>query len=368
MLKEFKLNENVVLRNRIVVAPMVTWAANDDLTVSKAEAEYYSARSKGAGMVITGCTFFEPNGQVFEKEFYAGSDEYIPSLRLLSNSIKSQGAKAILQIYHGGRLAIPGKGPLMSASAVKPTYNAYRMKVEMEEPKEMTYDEIHNFIKGFYNTIRRAIEAGFDGIEIHGANAHLIQQFFSGESNRRTDDWGGSREKRLKLPLEIIKAANKAKQEFASDDFIIGYRLSPEETEENGITLDDTLFLVDRLADEPIDYLHVALYHYKSTSERDSNDKRIIGKLLSDKINGRKPLIGVGSILSKEDAEDALQNVGYDMIALGRIMVTDPDWVYKIANDLKVETAIDLDNYQEKKIPEGLINVIKSVPGWFEVK
>jgi len=368
MLNEFKLKENVVLRNRIVVAPMTTWASNEDLTVSDQEAEYYALRSKDAGMVVTGCTFFEPNGQGFENEFYAGSDEYIPSLKKLADAIKSNGSKAILQIFHAGRMALPGNGPLVSASAVKPTHNAFGMEVDIETPQEMTTEEINNFIQGFKETTTRAIKAGFDGIEIHGANTFLIQQFYSGDSNRRTDEWGGNREKRMKLPLEIIKVANEAKEEFANENFIIGYRFSPEEIEAKGITLEDTLYLVDRLSNENIDYLHASLGHYKQTSKRDENDDRTVGKLLAEKIAGRKPLIGVGSIFTKEEAEDAINGVGYDLVALGHSIVTDPAWVYKAKNNFSIDRAIDLKNYQDKKIPDGLANVIKAMPGWFEVK
>lgn len=368
MLNEFKLKDNVILRNRVVVAPMTTWAANKDLTVSDQEAEYYAERSAEAGMVITGCTFFEPDGQGFDNEFYAGSDDYIPSLRKMADAIKSGGSKAILQIFHAGRMAMPGKGPLKSASAVKPTHNAFGMEVDIDTPEEMSAEEIETFIEGFGEATRRAIEAGFDGIEIHGANTFLIQQFYSGDSNRREDQWGGSRETRLNFPLALIKAANKAKKKHGDESFIIGYRFSPEEIEPKGITLDDTLHLVDRLADEEVDYLHASLGHYRQTSMRDKDDKRIVGKLIAEKINGRKPFIGVGKIATKEDAEDAMTNVGYDMVALGHAMVTDPQWVSKVRNDREVERFIDPDSYREKKIPDGLMSAIKSMPGWFEVK
>lgn len=125
---------------------------------------------------------------------------------------------------------------------------------------------------------------------------------------------------------------------------------------------------MDRLANEPIDYLNTSVSYYKQTSKRNPDDKRIIGKLLLEKIAGRKPLIGVGKILTKEDAQDALQNVGYDMIALGQSMIMDPDWVHKVQNNLPIEQAIDLNDYKSIKIPEGLMNVIKSIPGWFPVK
>lgn len=366
MFKEFKLNDKVTLKNKFVMAPMTTWASNDDLTVADDEAAYYKARSKEVGMVVTGCTFFERNGQGFDNEFFAGTDEFIPSLKKMSSAIKDGGAKAILQIFHAGRMGDPTKHELVSASAVKAGHNLFGPVENMPEPRELTHEEILSFIDGFYQTIKRAIEAGFDGIEIHGANTYLIQQFFSPHSNRRTDMWGGSLENRMRLPLELVKVSMKAKKEFAREDFIVGYRFSPEELENPGITLEDTLALVDKLSETELDYLHVSLGYYKAPSKK--NENIIIGKALLEKINGRKPLIGVGSIATKADVKDALENVGYDMIAVGHALVTDANWLGKIKNDEKAENAIIMSEIDKQVIPAKMANAIKSMTGWFEVK
>lgn len=367
MFNEFKLKENVVLKNRIVVAPMTTWAGNDDLTVSEEELEYYKNRSEDVGMFITACTFFQPNGQGFDNQIYAGTDEYIASLTKLADAVKSNGAKGILQIVHAGRKGDPSKGVLVSASAVKPPSTPYGTLEALPVPKEMTESEIQEIIEGFYLTTVRAIKAGFDGIEIHGANTYLLQQFFSPHSNRRNDQWGGTLNNRMRLALEIIKSVNRAKKEFGTDDFIIGYRFSPEEIEEPGITLDDTFVLVDTLSEQNIDYLHISLRDYKATSSRNENDKRVIGKLISEKIAGRKPLIGVGGITTKEEGEDAI-NLCYDLVAIGRILLTEPKWVHKIKNNEEVIDYIDLKNYKNQYLPEKMVKKIEGIPGWINLK
>ncbi|MGL4760799.1 MAG: NADH-dependent flavin oxidoreductase [Sarcina sp.] len=365
MFKEFKLNNKVTLKNKFVMAPMTEWSANEDLTVSNEEAQYYNERSKEVGMVVTGCTFFEKNGQGFDNEFFAGSDDFIPSLKKLADSIKDGGAKAVLQIFHAGRMGNANENELVSASSVKAKYNLFGPIENMPEPRALTNDEILEFIDGFYNTVKRAIKAGFDGVEIHGANTYLIQQFFSPNSNRRDDMWGGSLENRMRLPLEILRVTNKAKAEFANEDFIVGYRFSPEEREVPGISLEDTLALVERLSNEELDYLSVSLGAYNATSIADENV--VIGKKLVEKINGRKPLIGVGMISSKESIEGA-EKVGYDMLAVGHALVTDAKWLSKTMNGQVAEDSVYKENFREQFIPTNMGNVLINSQGWFKVK
>lgn len=359
---ELKLNEKVTLKNRLVMAPMTTCASNDDLTVADDEADYYAVRSTGVAMVITGCTFFQPNGQGFKNQFYAGSDEFIPSLKKLADAIKGQGAKAVLQIFHAGREGI--HEDLVAPSAVKSPKGPLDGS-EARVPRELKAEEITEIINGFYETTKRAIEAGFDGVEIHGANGYLIQQFFSGASNLRTDEWGGSLENRIKFPLAVIEAVNKAKKEFADDSFIVGYRFSPEEEGENGITLADSEFLVDKLSDTELDYLHLSTAHYRATQKRDNSDRRYIGSVMIEKINGRKPLIGVGEVMTKVDANNALEKVGYSLLALGHSIVADPDWVEKVQRDEQTDMFIHPNDLAEQHIPVKMAEMIKSVKNWF---
>src|SRR5690606_3685075 len=161
------------------------------------EVNYYAERSRGVGTVITACAYVSKEGKAFPGGFSAASDNMIPGLSKLAKAIKDQGAKAVLQIFHGGRMVpkklIGGEQPV-SASAIK----APRETADM--PREMSEEEILDTIAAFGEATRRAIEAGFDGIELHGANTYLIQQFFSPHSNRRTDKWGGDIEKRMTFP------------------------------------------------------------------------------------------------------------------------------------------------------------------------
>lgn len=361
----YKLANGVALKNRIVMAPMTHWSSNVDGTVTDAEIKYYSRRSKGVSMVITACTHVTANGQGFHGQFASYSDEFIPGLKRVANAIKEQGAKAILQIYHGGKMSpseLVPNGEIVSASDVPAESNGETGKT----PRPLTEAEIEEIIDAYGEATRRAIEAGYDGVEIHGANGYLIQQFFSGHSNRREDRFGGTLEKRMAFPLAVVDKVKSVVEKYGDASFIVGYRFSPEEPEENGITMADTLVLVDALAEKGLDYLHVSLTDYSSTPHRGVEDlsKTRIEYLL-EKINNRVPLIGVGSIYSAEDARKAFET-GVPLIALGRELLIDPDWVQKVeeGNEEKIVTLLDKDKQEELAIPDPLWKAIMNTPGW----
>lgn len=355
-LTPFTLKNGVELRNRYVMAPMTTYSANADDTVSDAEITYYRERSYGVGAVITACAYVIPSGKGFPGQISAHSDDYVASLKRIADAIHDGGAKAILQIYHGGRQAVRElvpNGDIVSASET--------VAADGGVARALTTAEIEEIIEAFGETTRRAIEAGFDGVEIHGANTYLIQQFFSGFTNKRTDRFGGSVEKRMTFPLEVIAAVNRAKAQYADDQFIVGYRFSPEEPEEDGITLDETVQLVDRLADEALDYLHISLGDFRAEARRYSGEKDNRIKILKQVINDRVPFIGVGSIYSPEDAKEAM-TTGADLLALGRELLIEPHWVEKVAAGEEVITEMDMS--RDNVIPAPLMEKMKANIGW----
>lgn len=363
LLEPFKLKNGTQLKNRIVMAPMTNFSSNEDGTVSEQELAYYERRSHGASMVITACTFVTPNGKGFPGEFAADSDAMIPSLSSLAKTIQAGGAKAILQIFHGGRQCppalVPG-GDIVSASDVA----SEQVGVA---PRPLTEAEVDNVIHAFGETTRRAIEAGFDGVEIHGANGYLIQQFFSPHTNLRNDKWGGSLENRMAFPLAIVEEVQRAAA-HAKNSFLVGYRFSPEEEETPGITMVETLALVDALADTGLDYLHISLMDFRSTPRRGADESKTRLDWVQQRINGRVPLIGVGSIRTAEDALNALQT-GVPLVAIGRELIIDPDWVQKVAEDRAedITTVLSKQAQTALVIPDPLWKAIIHTPGWFQI-
>ncbi|MCM3411706.1 NADH-dependent flavin oxidoreductase [Metabacillus litoralis] len=369
-LSTYTLPNGIELKNRLIMAPMTNFSSHQDGTVTEEEVNYYARRSKGVSMVITACAYITPNGKGFHGEFGAGNDEMIPSLEKLATRIKEQGAKAVLQIFHGGRMCPPElvpNGEIVSASDIPAENGGVSTEEPDKKPRALTEAEVEDIIQAFGEATRRAIEAGFDGVEIHGANGYLIQQFFSPHSNRREDRFGGSLEKRMTFPLEVVDTVKKVVLEHAKEPFIVGYRFSPEEPETPGITMDETLALVDALSNKGLDYLHVSLFDFFSTPRRGVEDltkTRI--SYLQETINDRVPLIGVGSIYSAEDARKAFET-GVPLLALGRELIIDPDWVQKVSEGKEDEivTEINKDKQEELVIPDPLWNAIINTPGWF---
>ncbi|MDR4947403.1 NADH-dependent flavin oxidoreductase [Neobacillus cucumis] len=363
LFESFTFPSGVQVKNRIVMAPMTNFSSNPDGTVTDAEVKYYARRSGGVGMVVTACTYVTANGKGFQGEFGGDRDELIPSLQQHASGIKEQGAKAVLQIFHGGRQCPPELVPnkeVVSASAVPAEGGGKPV------PRELTDQEIEAIIQDFGQTTRRAIEAGYDGVEIHGANGYLIQQFFSPHSNRREDRWGGSIEKRLTFPLAIVDEVKKVVAEHAEGPFIIGYRFSPEEPETPGITMAETFVLIDALLEKRLDYLHVSLQDFWSQPRRGVDDNRPRIEIIQERVGQKVPIIGVGSLYTADDVLKASQT-GVPFIALGRELIIDPDWVQKVkeGRESEIATKIDKDKQEELMVPDPLWQAIIHSPGWF---
>ncbi len=365
MLQSYTLPSGVELKNRVMLAPMTNFLSNDDGTVSAQELAYYENRSGGVGAVITACAYVLPHGKGFAGEIGVNRDEQIPGLKKLADTIHADGAKAILQIFHGGRMCPPELVPneeILSASAVPAEREGSKT------PRAMTEDEIQETIRAFGEATRRAIEAGFDGVELHGANTYLLQQFFSPHSNRREDTWGGSLENRMKFPLAVLESVQEAIKKHANGAFVLGYRISPEERENPGITMEDTLQFVDELASRNLDYVHVSLsdFYQGSMREEDATPRM---EMIKERIGHNVPVIGVGSLHTPDEVEKALET-GVPLIALGREMIMEPNWVEKVQNgdEDSIRVTLRKDAQQELVLPDPLWNAIFSVPGWFPIE
>jgi 2,4-dienoyl-CoA reductase-like NADH-dependent reductase (Old Yellow Enzyme family) len=365
LFEAYTLKSGIQLKNRVVMAPMTNFSSNEDGTVSDAEVEYYARRSGGVGLVITACIYVTPNGKGFQGEFAGDSDEMIPGLRRLAAAIKEKGAKAVLQIFHGGRECPPElvpNGDVVSASAVASEQKAAVV------PRALSEAEIESIIRDFGAATRRAIEAGFDGIEIHGANGYLVQQFFSPHSNRREDRYGGNLDNRLRFPLAVVDEVKRVAAEHAKEPFLIGYRFSPEEATLPGITMEETFRLIDELAQKDLDYLHVSLQEFWSAPRRGADGSKTRLEWIQERVGHLVPVIGVGSIRTPDDALKAMET-GIPLVAIGRELIIEPDWVEKIAEgrEAEIKTTLSKNDQDRLVVPTPLWQTIMRVPGWFPI-
>ena len=340
----YTFNNGATGPNRLAVAPMTHFASDENGHITDQERTFLQNRFKGFGLFITAATLVQANGKSFAGQPYAMTADDLPSLREVARIAQAQGAKAILQIHHGGLKAE------LSADIVAPSAD------EATGARELTAAEIEQLVAAYANAATLAVQAGFDGVEIHGANAYLLQQFVSAQTNRRTDEWGGSLHNRLRFPLAVVDAVAAAVKAHAKPDFILGYRFSPEEPGEHGITMAETFALVDALVQKPLQYLHVSLWDFYKHARRGADTHRARMELLHERIAGRLPLIGVGNLYTGGDIAKAFNTGWAEFIALGKTVMINPDLadLLREGRDADIQTDLDPDRADHYRLPNAL--------------
>lgn len=369
LFQPFAFDNGLTLRNRVVMAPMTTWSANPDGTISDAELDYYRRRAQGVGMVITGCTHVTENGIGFTDEFAVYDDRFIPSLRRLAEAAKSGGAPAVLQIFHAGNKAVvdavPG-GELVSASAVNALGGPFNRGDVT--PRALSHDEVLEMVHAFGEATRRAIEAGFDGVELHGAHGFLLQNFFSPRYNQRDDEWGGSQDNRMRFALAVVREAGRVIAAHAKRPFLLGYRISPEEREDGGYRVPDICALVDGLIAEGIGYLHVSLNDVLEARPLGTDTRLTVEQVIAH-VGKRVPMLAAGMLRTPEQAQAAL-DLGLSLAAVGKGLVMNPDWVGLAESGCgaQIRQELDLDERAALSITDGLWRAVEAAPGWIPVR
>ena len=371
-------NNGATLPNRLVLAPMTHWASHEDGTASEAEIDFVASRSKGLGMVISAATTVHPTGRAFDGEPNAIRAEDLPGLRRLAQSIQAKGAKAVLQIHHGGFRALPHLVPangVVAPSAFTLIPPSFSFDIEADkrlqsEARVLTDAEIRELVAAYAQATQYAVDAGFDGVEIHGANGYLLQQFYSAASNLRDDEWGGNREKRMAFPLAVARAVADTVAASGRQDFIVGYRFSPEEAPANGIKMADTLALIDELVKLPLQYLHVSLGDFNEPAENAAAHPELPPQRIAQihrHLAGRLPLVGVGGLVSAQSIADAGNSGHAELIAVGRGAIINPDFAVKIAEGRENELADSLDGplgAKAQHIPDVLWGLLLNMQPW----
>jgi len=311
------------LDNRIVMSPMEVNQVAPDGSVSDAMIAYYEARARGGvGLIIVEQSAVDPRGKAaLPAQTAVWDDAYIPGLTKLVRAVHAHAVKIALQLGHSGRQTSPvfigGQPPVAPSPVPCPVFKAM--------PHELTGAEIEDIIEKFGQAARRAEEAGFDAVEIHGSHGYLVAQFMSAYSNKRTDEYGGSIEGRLKFPLEVIKRI----KEKAGRKYPLMMRLAGYEPVPGGRTIDETKCIVPILVEAGLDALDVTLGTYANIELLVPSSQVPIAFNVSSaeavKKVSRVPVAAVGRINDPLVAEAIIAQGRADLVALGRALLADPD-------------------------------------------
>jgi len=330
------------LKNRIVMPAMDTNYSSEDGFVTGRLVNYHVERAKGGvGLIIVEGAYVEPRGKGSFMQLGVDHENKIPGLKELAAAIHAKGARAALQLFHGGRQshsAIIGMQPV-SASEVF-------CRMTQETPRALSVEEIQNVIEAFGEGARRTRASGFDAVEIHGAHGYLINQFLSPLTNKRTDKYGGDVKGRTRFLLEILELT----REKVGSDYPILCRINGDDYIEGGLTLEETKKVASMLEAAGVDALHVSGGIYDSPVPVTTGPMALPRGNMVHLAAGIKevvnvPVIAVGRINDPELAETILQEGKTDLVSMGRALLADPELPMKAAvgalEDIRKCTACD---------------------------
>jgi len=308
----------LTLPNRILLAPLTRTRADAGHMPNALMAEYYAQRASG-GLLITECTMVAPNTSAFINEPGIYNAEQIEAWKQVTAAVHAKGGRIFMQICHAGRAAHPamneGTTPVSSGSvAIEGEVHTPNGKEANAQPRELRADEIPALVEAYARGARNAIAAGFDGVEVHGANGYLIDQFLRDGVNKRSDAYGGSLENRARFLFEVLDAVTAA---IGADR--VGLRLSPLNSYNSMVDSDPVGwigFLAEKVSAYKLAYLHVMRADFFQVQRAD------VMPVARAKYQG----VLIGNMgYSGEEAEQAIQSGQLDAVAFGTSFLANPD-------------------------------------------
>ncbi|MCI2061538.1 MAG: NAD(P)/FAD-dependent oxidoreductase [Eubacteriaceae bacterium] len=316
------------VRNRFVVPPMGTNFADENGFVTDKLINYYTARAKGGfGLIILEVTAVHPGGRSIPNEVGVWDDEHIEGLKRLTESVHRYGAKICLQLHHAGRQTseeTTGSWPVAPSAVSCPMLNII--------PKELTNQECWDLIEDFGDGARRAMIAGFDAVEVHGAHGYLIGQFMSAHSNKRMDEFGGDLQSRMRFPLEVMRNIRSK----VGNGFPVLFRMSTRELVQDGVDIEQAKAISRMMVSAGVNAIHASLCTYGSL-EWMSVPAAVPGGFNAFAAGEIKkavdvPVIAVGKINDPYLVESIISSGEADLCALGRESLADPEIPNKVAS------------------------------------
>jgi 2,4-dienoyl-CoA reductase-like NADH-dependent reductase (Old Yellow Enzyme family) len=326
------------MKNRFMLAPLTNTQSHEDGVLSDEEYRWLTMRAQGGfGLTMTCASHVQAIGKGFPGQLGIWSDDHLEGLRRLAAGIRAHGSLAIVQLHHAG-MRSPER--LIGETPVSPSGD------EETGARALSRAEVKRLVDDFVAAAVRADSAGFDGVELHGAHGYILCQFFSAETNRREDEYGGSLANRYRILFEIIEGVRQRCRE----DFVLGVRLSPERY---GLHLAEVVEVARRLlADVRLDFLDMSLWDVFKEPEESEYRGRTLMHYFTELDRGDTRLGVAGKIQSPQDAETVLA-AGVDWIMLGRAAILQHDFPNRYRADPAFEP-VDLPVTREHLNDEGV--------------
>ncbi len=318
---------DLVLTNRVAMAPLTRMRSGALGIPGDLVAEHYAQRAS-LGLIVTEGTYPVHESQAFVGQPGIVTDEQVAGWRRVADAVHARGGRVVMQVMHGGRVTHPEinggrRVEAPSAIAIEGEARTATGKVPYPVPHALTTDEVRERVQTFVDAARRAVEAGLDGVELHGANGYLLHEFLSPASNRRDDEYGGSPENRARFVVEVATAVADAVGAGR-----VGLRISPEHGIQGALETDrdDVLatygYLMDRL--RPLGLAYLSVLHREPAGELVQElRRRFDGPLMANS--------GFGSITTRDEAVALIDRAHADVVAVGRAVIANPDLVERWA-------------------------------------
>ncbi|MFD0669840.1 NADH:flavin oxidoreductase [Cohnella sp. GCM10027633] len=322
------------VKNRLIVAPMSRTSATKTGEATEAMMHYYAKFARGGyGLIIAEGTYSDiTHSQGYWNQPGIATQQHVQAWEKITNAVHQAGSLIVLQLMHAGSQVLGNayRTETIAPSPVRPKGEKLAMvggSGPYDIPREMTRQEINDVIQSFADATKRAREAGFDGVEVHGANGYLLDQFLTDYMNQRSDEYGGTIMNRLRFMLEIIRAVKKS----AGEDFIIGVRISQGKATDFehkwAGKQEDAKLIFTSLAQEGVDYIHVTEYDAIAPAfEENGPSLAALAKQYAKSI----PIIANGQLDQPDKAEAMLARGEADFISLGKGALANQDYVHKL--------------------------------------
>ena len=354
LLQSYKMG-NLELPNRVAMAPLTRSRANnaENKPTEELHLKYYKERAS-AGLIITEGSQVSKQAVGYINTAGIHSQEQVEGWKKVTKAVHDANGRIFIQLWHVGRMSHPdfhnGELPV-SASAINPNAQSFTPQgfKDTVTPREMTIEDIKTTIADFKNAAKNAVEAGFDGVEIHSSNGYLFHQFFNATSNKRTDEYGGSKENRARLFFEVLDAVKQVIPENK-----VGVRLNPSMHNLFGVTLDkETIptfdYIIEKLNDYDLAYLHLS-EPFTDVSEVPYAETEIAKRYRPI----YKGTIMINGGFDQEKGNKVIAEGNADLVAFGKLFISNPDLVERFVQNVEVSPWDESTFYSEGK--EGYID------------